>query len=254
MKMESYPLIIKNHKDALIKFLRNRYNPEFDVNKLIDSSRTYKEFISNIESSLVHLKQSEKRYDYHSKIFIKMVKNYALKNKKYFNRKKMSILDYGCNTGDIILNIAKGLDITKVYGVDIIDMKERKDFNFILIDPDETKIDLGDNTIDIVILSMVLHHVKHIEVLSEIYRILKKGGIVIIREHDSPNQLYSSFLDLVHRLYYVMGKIELSEDLYYSQYYTIKQMDIYMKKYGFQLEVLSKSNNYNRMYYAIYKK
>ena len=65
-------------------------------------------------------------------------------------------------------------------------------------------MDFDDETFDVVTCFQVLHHVNLSELnrtISELYRVLKKGGILIIREHDCIDDNVRLLIDIEHTLY-----------------------------------------------------
>jgi len=96
--------------------------------------------------------------------------------------KKIRILDIGCGDNKVCED-AIGLDIKKFKGVDVI--------------ADAHNIPFERNTFDTIWCEAVLEHTKNpSKVISEIYRVLKKGGYVfavipfIHKYHEHPNDYY----------------------------------------------------------------
>lgn len=107
----------------------------------------------------------------------------------------IKVLDYGCGAG-LLLDKLKGR-FNDVYAIDI-----EKDLIFNLQRLQENtantsflcdgkKLAFKDNTFDLVICRGVLHHIKDItRALSEIKRILKSNGYLIISEPTRDNNLW----------------------------------------------------------------
>jgi ubiquinone/menaquinone biosynthesis C-methylase UbiE len=105
-----------------------------------------------------------------------------------------AVLDVGCGTGDLTIAARLQTGPTgQVYGIDaaneMIDVARRKaaragikvDFNPGLIE----KLNYADNTFDVVMTSLVMHHLPDdlkLVGLGEIYRVLKPGGSLLIIE------------------------------------------------------------------------
>lgn len=90
-----------------------------------------------------------------------------------------TILDLGCGTGSFTSRISQifpniiGIDISS----ELIESAVRMNPNIIYRVGDIEKLDIPENSVDICALFGVLHHFLNIEnVMSEIYRVLKKGG------------------------------------------------------------------------------
>lgn len=122
---------------------------------------------------------------------------------KYFKiTKDMNVLDIGCGRGEIVLFAAKNNAIA--YGIDysrsaielanMVKNKQKKEIknkmHFELMDAKRLKF--GDSSFDLIILADVVEHLYDDEldkVFSEIYRVLKKEGILVV--HTAPNKLFN---------------------------------------------------------------
>ena len=86
---------------------------------------------------------------------------------------------------------------------------------------------------------MVLHHVKNLkELLTEIKRILKKGGILVIREHDAGTDVQKIIADAEHYLYdYIKVKDynHLGNKEFYTNYYSCYQWRRIFEENGFKM-------------------
>jgi ubiquinone/menaquinone biosynthesis C-methylase UbiE len=96
------------------------------------------------------------------------------------------LLDVGCGNGFVAhhLNALLG---TRVTGVDVgVDAKARIKY----LRYDGTRLPVRDGSYDGVLLSYVLHHVQDVDlVLSEVCRVLRKDGLVVVYE-DVPKNLW----------------------------------------------------------------
>jgi ubiquinone/menaquinone biosynthesis C-methylase UbiE len=91
----------------------------------------------------------------------------------------------------------------QIYGVDVRQC-EANNYTFLKLsdEQDNTILPFNDGSVDVIVASMVLHHVKNQDsLISEFKRILSATGVIIIREHDTNNSYFSVFLDIVHGLY-----------------------------------------------------
>lgn len=112
-------------------------------------------------------------------------------------RKNMKILDYGCGRGEMAYHAAmKGAD---VFGVDYSEVsinlckklpkRVKGKLKFQLLTA--PKIDLPDNSVDLIYFIDVIEHLypKEVDVVfKEFFRVLKSGGKVVI--HTGPNREY----------------------------------------------------------------
>nr|QBK93985.1 MAG: SAM dependent methyltransferase [Pithovirus LCPAC406] len=109
--------------------------------------------------------------------------------------------DIGASEGNITKVIMNYLKIKTVYVFDI-NVENRIEDGIIYIHNVYDKLDIGDNTADLVSTFMALHHFEDLpKMLSEIKRVLRPGGHFIIREHDAENKYLVSFFDLTHLIY-----------------------------------------------------
>ena len=142
-------------------------------------------------------------------------------------------LDVGCHKGEITKSISKYFKIKKenIYGIDIKKYCELpfkfNTFNF-------SKIPYLDNTFDLVTCFMVLHHCpSHDILLKEIFRVMKTGGILIVREHSCDTKTDEALLDVLHEFYdYILYSGHNSWKTCYNseKYWTKKITDV-----GFEL-------------------
>ena len=111
------------------------------------------------------------------------------------NIKDKVVADLGCGTGFVSLALSNEASI--VFSVDnssnmLKQLKRNacdKDYkNLYLIKSSLDNISLFDESVDVVFINMALHHIKDAEkAISEMHRVLKKDGVVIISdvmEHD----------------------------------------------------------------------
>lgn len=96
------------------------------------------------------------------------------------------ILDYGCGIGRYVKKIQKFNNTFKIIGMDVsnqilkIANKRFSKQTFIPIEPDQ-KLAIKSNTIDVVFAGDVIEHIFATDLfVKELYRILKKPGIVMI--------------------------------------------------------------------------
>jgi len=142
------------------------------------------------------------------------------------------ILDFGCGTGTLLILAKTKFPKIKVTGIDI-DEKileiagkkiKRKKLDIELKKYDGDKLPLKINSFDKVISSLVFHHLNReqkINALKEIYRILKKDGLVVIGDFGKPQ---NKFVWLIAK---ILSWIEPTGD-------NIRGMiPEYMKKVGF---------------------
>ena len=127
-------------------------------------------------------------------------------------------LDIGCFDGSITKSIAKHFKLHKLqtHCVDILnyslDMNQPNYYNDITFTQYDGKIlPYSDNSFDLITCLMMLHHIAPENLcilLSEINRVMKPNGIVILREHNVTNVNDGHSLDIMHNFYdYVWNDI-----------------------------------------------
>ena len=119
-------------------------------------------------------------------------------------------LDYGGGEGGITRRIAQDLKLPKdrVFSLDIEDWygnifqrPYNNDITYRLVKP-LVALPFKDNSVDLITCFQVLHHIEDIEYyVSEIIRILKPGGYLVLREHDCNNDVVRMLIDVEHMLF-----------------------------------------------------
>jgi len=198
----------------------------------------------------------------------KYIKNKEIKSTEY------RYLDFGGGDGQLCSSISKLLnlkkensicmDIASWYGHERDNTYDNIRFEFInsnLING------IKNGELNLITCFMVLHHIKHYDsILDEFFRILKKDGILIIREHDCEDYLDNMLIDVEHSLFETT--IERKTDIenlkflnsYEANYFTKKELNEIIIKKGFK-DITSDINKnlYNirgptRYYYSIFIK
>lgn len=123
------------------------------------------------------------------KIFHKMFdKAYKLRRKiilDFLNQQvEAKLLDLGCDEGTWTLKIADKVNTKNIYGVDIVEQRlkdaEGKGIRIIKADLNES-LPFKDDFFDVIHADQVIEHIAFLDkFVSEIYRVLKPGGYVII--------------------------------------------------------------------------
>ncbi len=111
------------------------------------------------------------------------------------NIKDKVVADLGCGTGFVSLALVNEASI--VFAVDNSrnmlkqlknNLSEKDNKNLYLIKSSLDNLSLFDDSVDVIFINMALHHIKDAKkAISEMHRVLKKDGIVIISdvmEHD----------------------------------------------------------------------
>lgn len=195
-----------------------------------------------------------------------------LKHYMKFDFEKKSLLNYldvGSGNGRFCKMFGKGLNLenNNIHGIDIPSFSEQGDWNrnelmndmvFKTINKND-RYPYLDNTFDIITMKMVFHHIEDIDLtLSEIARVLRDDGYLILIEHDVCNHLDYILCEIEH-LYYIKvfnknknrGVINNDTDidnLGYMKFRNIKETNEIFSKFGFselQSDFFYESNESN---------
>lgn len=108
----------------------------------------------------------------------------------------IALLDYGCGTGDFLRALSNDLQIGEGLGLDvsggmIAEAQKRNSYSHIRFGViGQSLTGVFESHFDIAVLSSVLHHVEREnwgEVFSDIFKLLKPGGRLVIIEHNPFN-------------------------------------------------------------------
>lgn len=199
-----------------------------------------------------------------------LIKLNMIKNNIKINSSNFKYLDIGCGNGSKTLIFSKLFDLqTKnIYGTDIKTWgpySENKNFpfNFKYI-LDNGKLDYNNNKFDVITCFLTLHHVENLDIiLNEIYRILKKGGLLVIIEHDCINYFNKLIIEIQHTLfgYFYDNNKNIVNHPLYATYYNNLEWQYILSKYNFKLLLTDNfyqnsemKRRYDNQYYAIFKK
>jgi ubiquinone/menaquinone biosynthesis C-methylase UbiE len=134
-----------------------------------------------------------------------------------FDTTNLKILDIGAGNGQITLGLKNYYNLKKedVYAIDQ-KLPNIKGITALTYDKDNN-IPLPDNSVNLIILYAVLHHIPpeiRDNLLVNINRVLQPGSIVIIREHDDDNtESFYNFINFIHLIWYV-AENETNDPLY----------------------------------------
>lgn len=153
-----------------------------------------------------------------------------------------TFLDFGCSEGSITASLGAqlGLVTDQIHGCDVLPLPESKRVGFLFAQTDGVHLPYADGTFPLVTAFMSLHHVEQLRpALSEIYRILRPGGYLLIREHDCRPPELAVFLDVLHGMYAsVWNEPRETNDFcttYWAHYRTREDWHDVLKNSGFEL-------------------
>jgi ubiquinone/menaquinone biosynthesis C-methylase UbiE len=186
------------------------------------------------------------------------IKSIIPKNINLYNRNVF--VDIGCGDGSITSELAKIYSFKKSIGVDVenwFDTYINKNKNIELIITDGKTINIKDNSVDVILCNHVLHHIENLDdMLDEIARIIKKDGILIIKEHNCYYKELSYVIDIYHALYELVYRKTQNDKFiknYYSNYLSDKELYAKLKKRNFEIINYVYDGGLLNNYYAVYK-
>jgi ubiquinone/menaquinone biosynthesis C-methylase UbiE len=156
-------------------------------------------------------------------------------------------LDVGCNIGEITLEIKKIFNLDNANCIDVESFSGKK------IEPlkgikhityDGINIPFEDNTFNFVTLLQVLHHVEKLnKFMKSLNKVMKIGGVIILREHDCYDDEFADLVDVEHMIWAVYDGTDYKTfyDNSYSKYFSRKELVQLFSKYGFK-QCFTKSN------------
>ena len=236
--------LVEKYTDAEIyAILHNLYKKKFGKDKMIKSKK----------DGLI--KSSINRY--------RLVESIVKYNIGKVSKNDISILDVGTEDCKYIYKLEK---LGTTYGINIA----TEEFTSYLTDKscitiyDGVNIPYKDNTIDIVTCTMVIHHMdRPKDTLKDIYRIMKPGGLFIIREHDCNNEYTEIIVDAEHFMHAMIINPEYDTSYYNNYnitYYTKNEMHKLITDIGFEHSPQSLPKRYrgirgaSRKYYDVFTK
>lgn len=211
-----YPIALREFSDYISNIYDNNNDSIWiDINFYKDINSYYKIIRDkyNIQSNLGDTNGSNDRGDNRMKSIEKYIINKQPKCDNYMA--PSCYLDIGCFDGSITQSIAKyfGINKSNTHGVDI---KSCNNSNITFTQYDGKILPYDDNSFDLITCLMVLHHIPDDNIsilLSEINRVMKPNGVLILREHDVNINNERTLLDIMHYFYdYVwVDSYELNE-------------------------------------------
>lgn len=160
-------------------------------------------------------------------------------------------LDIGCGDGSITRSITEylGLPRHRAHAVDVITQNPSDLYTF--SSTNGKILDYESNSFDIVTIFMASHHFEYpVHMFKEIYRVIKPGGMLVIREHDIVYSEQRMFIDLAHVMY--ANVINDEGDIGPLWYRTAKEWSSLITSVGFIEKELKKQYDIFQSYYAVY--
>lgn len=272
---------LENNEKQLIKTIINNAN-----NNYIEISSALTQ-ISNIITPIMTAKNINRDEDRQNWIANQILK-YITENIDIMPTNDLKIIDIGGGNGNVLREINSTLK-TK-YNVETMpnnficvetqsDWVENYEFDNESIKYcfwDNNSIPIESNTADIVLCMVSLHHMSNETIqatLSEINRILKPGGYILMKEHDASSRTVTRFIEWEHYLYHILDK-GYTRNFINPDEYISQNIDNFKSKNTWQrlfeennfkyIESISRglekdkpiydSNNVTNLYWDIYRK
>jgi len=262
----------------LNKLLKNEYNK--NLNKIKTRILNTKETIDDIIYSILYIDSLIKSTKYHIKNKNYIWTSHQLINiiEKFNYKSDVKIVDIGGGEGNILNYIGKFNQITNNNLYVVEQQKEwaekykySNNINYIFWD--NNYINIEADSIDIILIMVSLHHMidKTIDnLMLNIKRILKKNGLIIIKEHNCITSEDKILINWEHHLYHILMSKNLNEDnlkKYLDQsifnYKSIDEYNNIFSKYNFQ-SVMNLNRSFNlsmhdditnstNLYWALYQ-
>ena len=198
-----------------------------------------------------------------------IVKNYININHN-IKIDKIKYLDIGCGDANKTIIFSNKLNLKKdnIFCTDIQTwgpyQKNKKllplDFRYII----NNKLDFKTGFFDIVSVILTLHHVTNLNLfIKEIYRIIKKGGYLLLIEHSAYTDYDKIFINIEHllftSLYDKRNNYITNPD--YINCFNLNEWNFIMNENNFEMKICEAlpfknefENKYDNIFYALYSK
>ena len=174
---------------------------------------------------------------------------------------KNTFVDIGCGDGSITKELSKLFKFGRSICVDVenwFNTYKNKNKNVELIITNGHRINIESDSVDVILCNHVLHHMTHLDdMLVEIKRIMKKNGVLIVKEHNCTSRDLSYLIDIYHALFeMVYKKIQNRRFIgeYYAEYFSEKEMTNKLRDLGFQRITYFYKKNAIGNYYSVFLK
>ena len=244
-KQKTIDLILKNLSYFDIKI--------DDIENILNSDYTDDEILFNLNK--LKFSKTYKPQDLNSDIIRGRARVREIKNMFYNNKiilktnNKSKYLDIGSGNGIItkVIGESFGFSFQNIYGTEISKWQEKEHENsktavktsYIV----GNSLPFDENTFEMVSCIMSIHHFEFKdEMIKEIYRVLKPGGLLIIREHEfDHSKEMKDLIDLEHALYatVIHEKMDLEKinnfwNTYIGDYFSFEDLKNDLNKLHFK--------------------
>jgi ubiquinone/menaquinone biosynthesis C-methylase UbiE len=209
------------------------------------------------------------------------------------NINKPTYIDMGCGSGKDAILISKEINASRTICADVKDSRvtdvknvfdarkenirdvllrqngndyhvdtgfESCDYSFMLVHED-TPLNMQNDSIDVITLFHTIHHMRDAQSrLQDLHRILKHGGLLIIKDHNVKTQTDADNVTFEHFVYSIgegeatVNDEETYKDILPMYYYSADTVNHFLECIGFTKLYLNTYNNATKTYNAVYKK
>ena len=190
---------------------------KWHIKSLIEQSKNIKQTLVTISeivtNEFIRMKcvTDENRQEF---IATKILKFIRQNNKKTMITDKTRIIDMGGGNGNVLQQMNSMLGFTEKKEnficvetkTDWVETYDYSNKNISYMFWDNESLQIEDNSVDTILCMVSLHHMTDSTIettLKEINRILKPGGMLLVKEHDA-NEISKKFIVLEHYLYHIM--------------------------------------------------
>ena len=127
-----------------------------------------------------------------------------------------NLLDVGCSQGKITQTLGQSLklDASNIHGCDLLDPEKIDTRGFQYTQNQTNSLPYPDQHFGLVVCAMSMHHFSDPVMFSEIARVCKQGGLLLIREHDcrsSDQPWLNVVLDIMHGMWSLVWPVVKGE-------------------------------------------
>ncbi len=173
--------------------------------------------------------------------------------------KKLSYLDIGCGDSKDSKEISELIGAKQTYFADV--KKQSISFGKFVLITENIPLKLTDDSIDVITMLHSAHHAKDLQFrLLDLYRILKPGGILFIKDHNVETEDDAYAVNFEHFIYSVgEGKLEPedSENFFSIEpiyHYSAEQLKEFLNELDMEEVYFKQGKKITNVYYAIFKK
>jgi len=225
-----------NYDRILIKKIISD-TPANNVNKLKSSISKISNIILKYSS---YIKRDEHRQDFITSKLVSFLQNI----RPDIVNENLSVADIGGGNGDVISGMNNLLCGKREHFVcvetatDWVETYSHNHDNIIYKFWDNNVIEIPSNSCDVVMCMVSLHHMNEtalVNTINEIKRILKKNGVILVKEHDADSANVYKLIDWEHHLYHILDCAYVNKSVNVNEYIHKMVHNFHSKYYWFNV-------------------